>query len=320
MSNTVFEAVERAMKIIEPAIKMQKMMAGNSAMEALAMKAAAPLPNTVLQAIEIADRMSKFQLPTLPRSIMQALEMANHTKKLIAPPLPDHLVKLIESICVQQERYANLFVGMDKMRVTAIALSQRHSLQNAFALKTDQIFSKLALAGQWPEIEAFEEISDNALDLGERLAGQSPVTREDFERFQAQIVEQISRIGKDVRSQAGHWMAILGVLYMFLSEYRYQTQQQAVTMEQLTTYGAQLIDSIKTTIREQKEYRLVDRPCRVYVKPKFKSYVITQLNNSQEIIILQSEHKWVQISFTDKQDGRTETGWIQKKYIRPRFR
>jgi hypothetical protein len=77
-----------------------------------------------------------------------------------------------------------------------------------------------------------------------------------------------------------------------------------------------MLDTVKEAMRDRKEYCIVDRPCKVYLKPKPKSYVITRLGSGHEMVILQSNHKWVQVSFTDPQDNLTQTGWIQKKYLR----
>jgi hypothetical protein len=50
-------------------------------------------------------------------------------------------------------------------------------------------------------------------------------------------------------------------------------------------------------------------------KPKLKSFLVTTLPNGFDVVVLQSNHKWILISYSNPNDNMPETGWALKKYF-----
>lgn len=51
------------------------------------------------------------------------------------------------------------------------------------------------------------------------------------------------------------------------------------------------------------------------LKPKTKTMVITSLPKGFEVVVLEINHKWAFVSYTNPKDNLMETGWVMKKYL-----
>ena len=75
------------------------------------------------------------------------------------------------------------------------------------------------------------------------------------------------------------------------------------------------IQLVNEQLRQAKEYRITNRECEVKLKPKSKTLTLSKLPNDFEIIVIQSHHKWVYVSYFDPKDNLPQAGWIMKKYL-----
>lgn len=92
------------------------------------------------------------------------------------------------------------------------------------------------------------------------------------------------------------------------------TQEQVVTKQDLVQFKAELIDSVKQIAAEQGRLRVVARAVRVRSKPNTKSAVLGVLTEGQEVSQLDSDGKYVYVSFQDV-DALPVHGWVLKKYL-----
>lgn len=72
--------------------------------------------------------------------------------------------------------------------------------------------------------------------------------------------------------------------------------------------------SFEKKLKEQKEYRIANRKCKVFLKPKSKSIVIANIEKGFEFVVLNVNHKWIYVSYLSPDDNLPETGWVMKKY------
>ena len=73
--------------------------------------------------------------------------------------------------------------------------------------------------------------------------------------------------------------------------------------------------AIELKFKKVKECRTTNRVSNVMLKPKTKTILITSLPKGFDVIILQVNHKWVLVSYTNPKDNLIETGWLMKKYL-----
>ena len=90
-------------------------------------------------------------------------------------------------------------------------------------------------------------------------------------------------------------------------EYATKLEVETFIKEQFGIYERKL--------KENKEFRITGRVCKVMSKPRLKSFVIEKLPVDLEVTILQVNHKWVYVSYFSPSDNLPQTGWIMKKYL-----
>ena len=73
--------------------------------------------------------------------------------------------------------------------------------------------------------------------------------------------------------------------------------------------------ALELKINKFKEFRKTNRVTKVMLKPKSKTIVINSLPKGFDVIVLQINHKWAFVSYTNSKDNLLETGWIMKKYL-----
>lgn len=307
LNNNLFSSIQSIMDRIDPYSKMQSNI--SRIMETTT------LPESLMSAINFARDHTRFAMPTLPDNILKIMEQHERLEKLIAPPIPDNMMRLLESVRSQQERFSSMFESITQTHNTFYKIAQTNSLLDTIAFNTDSILSRFALAGKWDDMALFDEVNDRATSIAEQVINQEYVTLQDLEEFKQVILTAISRVGKEKINQINTWIAIISFLFMIFSEIRYQTQSQAVTIEDLRTFKFEMLDSVSKAINSQNTFRIVTHPCKIYLKPNFKSYVVSKVDSGIEVTILRTYHKWVQVSLVDDEDNFAQFGWIPKKYL-----
>ena len=307
MNNNLFSSIQNMMDRLDPYSKMQSNM--SKVMTSIA------LPESLMSAINSVRTHTQFVIPTLPDNILKLMEGYEHMGKLISLPIPDNMIRLLESVQSQQEKFSSIFESIAQTQNTFYSIAQANSLLGTVAFNTDSILSKLALAGKWHDMESFDEVNNRATSITEQIINREYVTRQDLEEFKEIILDTISRIGKEKINQINTWITLISFVYMIFSEIRYQTQPQAVTIEDFRTFKSEMLDSVSKVLNPQNAFHTVKHSCKIYLKPSFKSHVVTKVDSGLEVTVLRTHHKWAQVSLIDDEDDLVQFGWIPKKYL-----
>lgn len=234
--------------------------------------------------------------------------------------IPQTTLDAITSINRQHDQlFGNLRSIAEALNINQPAFSQIKSLQFAIGGISGQLASIAASQKKWNLIDDFEEITEEAVLLNERIYDENGVSKEgliELKEFFQRIEVKVNKIDADANSVFWKLIALLSIILAFTGEIRnwlpkpdYATKQEveAVIKDQFILYESKL--------KEEKEVRITDRECKILIKPKMKSIVIEKLPCGFEIVVLQVNHKWVYVSYFSPKDNLPQTGWIMKKYL-----
>ncbi|MDR6564252.1 MULTISPECIES: hypothetical protein [unclassified Arcicella] len=234
--------------------------------------------------------------------------------------IPQTTLDAITSINTQHNQlFGNLKSITEAFTKNQTAFSQINNWQFAFSSISGQLASVVATQRKWDLIDDFESITEDAVSLNERIFDENGVTNEglnELKIFLQSIEIKVDKIETDANSLFWKLLTIIGFILAVMSEARvwlpkpeYATKQEVETVikEQIAIYAKKL--------KVEKEFRIVQRVCKVMAKPNLKSLLIERLPIDFEVTVLQINKKWVYVSYHSPTDNLPQTGWIMKKYL-----
>lgn len=271
-------------------------------------------------ATELAKSMQQhhrvFENPTLSAIEAMTKSLNLQTKFTI----PQTTLDAITSINRQHEQlFGNLKSITEALNKNQAAFNQLSSWQFAISSISGQLAAVAASQRKWDLIDDFEEITEEAVSLNERIFDDNGVTREglnELKEFFQRIEIKVDKIDADANVLFWKLLALLSFILAVMGEARnwlpkpeYATKQEVGTIinEQFAIYEKKL--------KDDKEFRITSRVCKVMLKPRLKSVVIEKLPVDFEVTVLQVNHKWVYVSYFSSKDSLPQTGWIMKKYL-----
>lgn len=269
----------------------------------------------------LQQRHKMFESPAL--SAIAAITKGFSLQSKFA--IPQTTLDAITSINRQHEQlFGNLRSIAEVLNKNQAFFNQINSWQFAISGISGQLAAIAASQRKWDLINDFEEITEEAVSLNERIFDENGVTKEGLNELKAffqRIEIKVDKIDTDANVLFWKLLAILSFIFALMGEVRnwlpkpdYATKQEVETVikEQFGIYEQKL--------KEDKEFRITSRDCKVMSKPRLKSLVIDKLPIDFEVTVLQVNHKWIYVSYFSPSDNLPQTGWIMKKYLdKPKF-
>lgn len=263
---------------------------------------------------EIAKSLKIVQ-PTFP-AMDTITKSMNWQKNLI----PQTTLDTISSINRQHEQlFGNLRNITEVLNKHQYVFSQINNWQFAISGLSGQLAAIAASQQKWDLIDDFEEITEEAISLNEKIYDENGISKEglaELKEFFQRIEIKVDKIDADANSIFWKFITLIGIILAFTGEIRnwlpkpnYATKQEVeeVIKDQFKLYESKL--------KEEKELRITDRECKVLIKPQMKSVVIEKLPCDYEVVVLQTNHKWTYVSYISPKDNLPQTGWVMKKYL-----
>jgi hypothetical protein len=98
-------------------------------------------------------------------------------------------------------------------------------------------------------------------------------------------------------------------------EFQPSRQQFSLRLDEMTRAVQQLATDKARSLGPAAVYK-VKAAIPVKVERKMKSQTIGWLIIGQAVFVIAREKKWVEIEFVDLASGKSETGWVVKKYLK----
>jgi len=133
------------------------------------------------------------------------------------------------------------------------------------------------------------------------------------------LSDKIKSIDKSEFKTFGFWLSLLGI---FLAIYPLVQQKidsldinaTPATRQQVVDLRNKLIAAYHDNINVYSPTRLVNRKCKLFLKPRLKSHRLIIVLPNEKLSVINSKGKWVLVTCLDK-DSLPVTGWLLKKYL-----
>lgn len=257
-----------------------------------------------------------FENPTL--SAIEAMTKGLSLQAKFA--IPQTTLDAITSINRQHEQlFENLRSITEAINKNQAAFNQINSWQFAISGISGQLAAIAASQKKWDLIDDFEEITEEAVSLNERIFDENGVTKEGLNELKAffqRIEIKVDKIDADANSLFWKLLTLLGFILAVMGEGRnWLPKPEYATKQEVETVIKEQFGIYEKKLKEDKKFRITSRVCKVMSKPRLKSLVIEKLPIDFEVTVLQVNHKWVYVSYFSPVDNLPQTGWILKKYL-----
>ncbi|HTN20756.1 MAG TPA: hypothetical protein VL125_09785 [Pelobium sp.] len=246
-----------------------------------------------------------------------AFAISQAMNKQIAAMMPSSAMTAVQAIMKQHNSLFSSTRDIMKMIQPHPAFSQINSMQIAMSHISGRIAALAAAQQDWSLIDEFEDISEQAIALTENISGGVAMTAEKTVAFETLIDFVVDFIKKN-RKFGIYSLLFIDMVLRVTSFHQYfdflKTKPELASKEDMRKFEVKLIKSIEEKLKAEKEYRVTNRRCKVFLKPNAKSMVLQSLSADFDVVVLQISHKWVYISYIDPNDHISQTGWLMKKY------
>lgn len=254
---------------------------------------------------------------SIPSSTIDAISksIAFQTKFSI----PNSAIEAIQSINRQHEQLFGNFKSItDALKINQSAISQINNLRFALSGISGHLGSIAATQKEWSLLNDFENISGQTLEISNSISNEIALTEEESQRFET-LIEFILTFIKKNKKFGTTALLFLSVVVNIMALHQYydfvKAKPATTTKEELIKFETKIIQTITEKLKEQKEFRTTNRSCKVLLNPTNRTLVIEQLPIDFEVVCLQTNHKWVYVSYLSLTDNLPKTGWILKKYL-----
>lgn len=197
-------------------------------------------------------------------------------------------------------------------------LAQINSFQFAMSGISGQIAALASQNNNWYLLDEFEDLNEQVIEITNGFTSDIALTEEENIRFE-QLIERITIFYNENKDYGKYIWRFFEIILAIIALHQYneflKPKPEPTTKMDILNSEIRIKKAIEIKFREIKEYRTTNRVSKVMLKPKTKTILITSLPKGFDVIILQVNHKWVLVSYTNPKDNLMETGWVMKKYL-----
>ncbi|WP_226065481.1 hypothetical protein [Kaistella polysaccharea] len=235
--------------------------------------------------------------------------------------IPQATITAIASISKQHDiLFGNLRSISEVFNRNDYLFSQIGNIQFAVSGLSGQLSSVATAHKKWNLIKDFEEITQEVVLLNERIFDENGITKDGYNElndFLQRIENKVDNIDSDGQTLFWKILTLLGFIITLTSEARnWIPKPEYSTRQEVETLISKQFGIYQNKLKEDKEFRIVDRVCKVLSKPGSKAVLIISLPVDFEVTILQFNSKWAYVSYFSPIDNLPQTGWIMKKYLK----
>jgi hypothetical protein len=234
--------------------------------------------------------------------------------------IPQPTLDAIKGISQMQESLFGNLRGVSAILLESQKpyLAQINSFQFAMSGISGQIAALASQNNSWHLLEEFENINEQVIEITNGFAADISFTEEECIRFE-QLIERITVFYNENKKYGKYIWHFFEIILAIIALHQYsdflKPKPESATKIDLLNSERRIKKAIELKFKEIKEYRTTNRVSKVMLKPKTKTILITSLPKGFDVIVLQINHKWAFISYTNTKDNLMETGWIMKKYL-----
>lgn len=190
-------------------------------------------------------------------------DIAKNWAAIAKPVLPNSTFAAIQSIGQQhQQIFLQFRTASEALQKIAIP-NHFYDLQSALQGITGQMASVSAAKRRWDLIENFEEISNEAVSIGENITDKGAITGKDIEvikDFFSRIEAKVDAKDTDWFSLLLKWMAVIGFVLVIIAEARnWIDKPEAASNQGIEQLKKEVYERLATKMSEQNDSNLTNR-------------------------------------------------------------
>lgn len=234
--------------------------------------------------------------------------------------IPQPTLDVIKGISQMQDSLFGNLRGVSAILLASQKpyLAQINSFQFAMSGISGQIAALASQNNNWHLLEEFEDINEQVIEITNGFVSDIALTEEESIRFE-QLIERITIFYSENKKYGKYIWRFFEILLAIIALHQYsdflKSKPELATKNDIINSESRIKKAIELKFKKVKEYRTTNRVSKVMLKPKTKTILITSLPKGFDVIILQVNHKWVLLSYTNPKDNLMETGWVMKKYL-----
>lgn len=232
--------------------------------------------------------------------------------------VPDNSIRAIDILLEKQFKFFNSPVSS-----AALTASHFYTQQNAMLTAVQGItagyLGRAIRQSHWGLVDEFERINDEAAALAESIAGQEEWT-DDHQSAFAALMDKAKALYEAYPQYGKYLTRFINIFVIWATFHMYydfvKPKPEPLSSTELQVSEHRIQQHMDSLYKQQKAYHLTALKCRVLLKPNARSLAIGNLPDDYQVAILQIQHKWAYVSYTDPSDNLLHAGWILKKYLR----
>lgn len=250
----------------------------------------------------IAERFNKSQkiLDDKTLSSIEALSKIKYPlpekNQFSKYKIPQTSIDKIASVNKQFDQlFSEINVKKNAFRIQPPLLAQINDLNYSLSDITKKMATFAMQQRNWEIVDDFEKVSEQAIEFSESLT--EDVTEEQEKRFQSLL----TLVSAFVKQYGISGLLIIDIILRFAGIHQYydflKDKAELATKQQINQISIRqdsvihYINLVNERIKNQKEYRITKRDVEVKLKPKSKTWVLAELPEGHETIVIRIHHK-----------------------------
>jgi len=205
-------------------------------------------------------------------------------------------------------------------------LSQFNSLNIAFQGITRKFLREISVSKAWSDFDIAEEANETISNLAEdAISNTTAITQTDLENFRTSIIIELSKLltksnSERVRQFIIELITVISFILTLYSVHQVSSDKSnnkviIETKKELDRLNTEFSQRITEELQKlnKKRTALVNVSLRYSVKKNSK--IIGLVKKDQIVTVIEIRHKFLLISYLDKETGEPKSGFVIKKYF-----
>ena len=163
-----------------------------------------------------------------------------------------------------------------------------------------------------------------AANTAKSIAKEPELVLENLRRIETLITQSFEKLQFDIKAisnsksqNIGLWVTIISILltlYSILQPFILSDSKNTEYKKEIIQMKTDLMNKLDSVFKQIGKTTVIRTKCRIRMKPKSRSLIIYTLPPFTQVNIIETNHKWIKITYKENPEALPITGWILKKY------
>ncbi|MEI7982484.1 MAG: hypothetical protein WCI71_12595 [Bacteroidota bacterium] len=220
---------------------------------------------------------------------------------------------------------SNSLTGIAKA-INQSHLNKFNSLDIAIQGVSQTYLKDIVRTHNWEDIEIAEQANHTITAVTDELINNATqITVEDIDQLKQSIIYELSTLLTKTRTQKArqfifNLIAIIGLLLTFYGDFMQVTDNSNqdvinITKNEFERFNKELSDKIAFELIKFNKTRIAVTNVNLRYSTKKNTKIIGLLKIGQQVTVIENRHKYMLVTYIDKETGMPKSGFVVKKYF-----